>query len=222
MRSIGREGARLHVRSVAYNGAVTNDRTPSPGSDGRRARGDRTRHDVARQAAMTATVHGLDAITVGSLAARTGHSKSGILTVFANREAIQLAAVAEARSLYAEHVVNPSRDAAPGGPRLRALLDNWVAYLRAGVFPGGCFITTTSVEYGHREGPVADAVRELARDWLRLLEAELAAAGSADPAEDGFRIDAYLRAANTRFQLFGDEFELDRAHRLALRVVESA
>ncbi len=168
---------------------------------------------------MTATVHGLDTITVGTLATRTGHSKSGILTVFANREAIQLAAVAEARKLYVRHVIDPSLDAPSGTPRLRALLDNWVAYLRAGVFPGGCFITTTSVEYGHREGPVADAVRALAGDWLRLLEAELTNAVSADPAEDAFRIDAYLRAATTRYQLFGDPGELERAHRLALGVV---
>ncbi|MDI2127547.1 TetR/AcrR family transcriptional regulator [Yinghuangia seranimata] len=192
---------------------------PAPRADGRRARGDRTRHDVARQAAMSATVHGLDAITVGALAARTGHSKSGILTVFANREAIQIAAVAEARTLYLRHVVEPSWPAAPGAPRLRALLDNWVAYLRDGVFPGGCFITATSVEYGRREGPVADAVRGLAREWLDLLEAELSAAGSDSPTDDAFRIDAYLRAANTRYQLFGDEVELERARRLSLDVL---
>ena len=45
---------------------------------------------------MIATTHGLDSITVGALATATGVSKSGILTVFGNREAIQLAAVAEA------------------------------------------------------------------------------------------------------------------------------
>ncbi|GCD96036.1 TetR/AcrR family transcriptional regulator [Embleya hyalina] len=191
----------------------------TPRADGRRARGDRTRHEVARQAAMSATVYGLDAITVGALAARTGHSKSGILTVFANREAIQIAAVAEARALYLRHVVEPSWPAAPGRPRLRALLDNWVAYLRDGVFPGGCFITTTSVEYGRREGPVADAVRDLAREWLHLLESELSAADSPSPADDAFRIDAYLRAANTRYQLFGDDTDLDRAKRLSLNIL---
>ncbi|WP_327673884.1 TetR/AcrR family transcriptional regulator [Kitasatospora sp. NBC_00458] len=195
--------------------------SPAPRTDGRRARGDRTRHEVARQAAMSATVHGLDAITVGTLAARTGHSKSGILTVFANREAIQIAAVAEARALYLRHVVEPSWPAVPGRPRLCALLDHWVAYLRDGVFPGGCFITKTSVEYGHREGPVADAVRDLAREWLHLLESELSAAGSRFPEDDAFRIDAYLRAANTRYQLFGDDTDLDRARRLSLDVLSA-
>jgi AcrR family transcriptional regulator len=190
--------------------------------DGRRARGDRTRHEVARQAAMTATVHGLDSITVGSLAAQTGHSKSGILTVFANREAIQLAAVAEARRLYREHVIDPAWPATPGKPRLRLLLTHWVTYLRNGVFPGGCFIAATSVEYGHRAGPVAEAVRNLTREWLRLLESELSTAGSDNPADDAFRVDAYLRAGNTRYQLFGDAGELDRAQRLALQVLDTS
>lgn len=168
---------------------------------------------------MVATVHGLDSITVGSLAEQTGHSKSGILTVFTNREAIQIAAVAEARRLYRDHVIAPAWHLEAGKLRLRAVLANWVAYLRNEIFPGGCFIAATSVEYGHREGPVADAVRDLTREWLQILEAELTTAGSAEPADDAFRIDAYLRAGNTRFQLFGDDADLDRAHRLALRVV---
>lgn len=139
--------------------------------------------------------------------------------MFPNREAIQIAAVAEARRLYRHHVIGPAWPADPGVPRLRALLENWVAYLRHGVFPGGCFIAATSVEYGHRDGPVADAVRTLTREWLHLLESELSTAGREAPSDDAFRIDAYLRAGNTRFQLFGDAGELDRAHRLALHVL---
>lgn len=190
--------------------------------DGRRARGDATRRRVARCAAMTATVHGLDSITVGSLAEETGVSKSGIMTVFGNREAIQVAAVAEARRIYRETVVGPAWHQPAGAVRLRALLETWLDYVRAGVFPGGCFIAATSVEYGHRDGPVADAVRRLKREWLDLLESELTVAGSAAPADDAFRIDAYLDAGNTRFQLYGapdDVSEIERAVRLALAVI---
>ncbi|MDF8264332.1 TetR/AcrR family transcriptional regulator [Luteipulveratus flavus] len=190
--------------------------------DGRRARGDATRRTAARHAAKIATTHGLDSITVGSLASATGLSKSGILTVFGSREAIQVAAVAEARRIYRETVIAPVWDREPGVPRLSALLDAWVAYLRAYVFPGGCFIAATTVEYGHREGPVADAVRRLKREWLDLLEAELATAGATDPAGDAFRIDAYLNAANGRRELFGDDAALDRALAMARDVVTAA
>jgi AcrR family transcriptional regulator len=195
--------------------------TDLPVTDGRRVRGDATRKRVAREAAMVATVSGLDSITVGSLSERTGVSKSGILTVFGSREAIQVAAVAEARRIYQEVVLAPVWDQPSGGPRLRALLRSWVDYLKADTFPGGCFIAATSVEYGHRTGPVADAVRRLKREWLDLLESELAAAGSADPVDDAFRIDAYLTAGNTQDQLLGDQSwsGTERAARLALDVI---
>jgi AcrR family transcriptional regulator len=188
--------------------------------DGRRARGDATRRKVARAAAMVATTHGLDSISVGALAAATGLSKSGILTVFGTREAIQVAAVAEARRIYVEAVISPGWSATAGTGRLRALLQAWVGYLRAETFPGGCFVAATTAEYGHRAGPVAAAVRDLKREWLLLLESELRTAGSTDPAADAFRIDAYLIAGNTRRELFGDDAELDRARELALAVVE--
>ncbi|QLY28053.1 TetR/AcrR family transcriptional regulator [Nocardia huaxiensis] len=190
-----------------------------PPTDGRRARGDATRRTAARKAAEIATTHGLDAITVGALATATGLSKSGILTVFPNREAIQVAAVAEARRIYRETVIAPTWDREPGEPRLRALVDSWIAYLKAGVFPGGCFVSATSVEYGHRDGPVADAVRRLKREWLQLLEAEFTAAGSANPAATAFKFDALLTAGNVRRELFGDDSELDTARDLALEVL---
>jgi AcrR family transcriptional regulator len=189
--------------------------------DGRRARGDVTRRTVARAAARAATVEGLDSITVGGLAAITGVSKSGILTVFGTREAIQIAAVAEARRLYQEWVVLPAWSKPAGAERLTALIEHWVAYTKADVFPGGCFVAATSVEFGHRDGPVAESVQRLKREWLDLLEAELTAAGATNPGDDAFRIDSYLCMGNTRWQLYGDETEIDRAARLALDVIQA-
>lgn len=171
---------------------------------------------------MSATVDGLDAITVGRLAEQTGVSKSGILTVFGTREAIQVAAVAQARRIYLDAVVGPAWGLAPGRDRLLGLVDAWVAYVRDEVFPGGCFVAVASVEYGRREGAVADAVRRLKREWLDLLTSELRLAGSADPEDDAFRIDAFLDAGNTAYQLWGrpgDLGEIERAARLARAVV---
>lgn len=183
-------------------------------TDGRRVRGDATRQKAARAAARIATVSGLDSISVGGLAGETGLSKSGILTVFPNREAIQVEAVAEARRIYREQIIGPAWAAEPGRARLLALLDQWVAFLRAGEhFPGGCFIAATSAEYGHRKGPVADAVRRLKREWLDLLQTEL---GDDDLA---FQVDALMVAGNTRYQLFDDRAELDRAARLVRALV---
>lgn len=189
--------------------------------DGRRARGDATRRKAARAAARIATVNGLDSISVGGLASATGLSKSGILTVFPNREAIQVEAVAEARRIYREHIIGPAWQAEPGRPRLHALVDHWTTFLRSEeFFPGGCFIAATSVEFGHREGAVADAVRRLKREWIGLLETELAAAGASEPEDLTFAIDALMTAGNARHQLFGDAAEIDRAVRLIRALVD--
>lgn len=67
---------------------------------------------------------------------------------------------------------------------------------------------------------MADAVRKLKQDWLDLLQRELAAAGSSDPARDAFVIDAYLVAANTRRELFGDDSQLALAGELAHAVID--
>jgi AcrR family transcriptional regulator len=191
-------------------------------TDGRRLRGERTRRTAARTAADIATTHGLDSVTVGTLATATGLSKSGILTVFGTREAILVAAVAEARRVYLAHVVAPVWHREPGRERLHALLDAWVDHLRARVFPGGCFISATSAEFGHRDGPVAEAVRKLKREWLDLLEADLAVAGARSPSDDAFAVDALLVAGNVRRELFGSDDDLDRARRLAGAVVDAA
>ncbi len=208
--------------STSSRTSIIGSVTELPSTDGRRVRGDLTRRRTARAAADIATTHGLDSITVGSLAKATGLSKSGILTVFGSREAIQLAAVAQARQVYLDTVIAPAWRKPPGPARLRALLDAWLAYLLDEVFPGGCFISATSVEYGHRDGPVADAVRDLKAEWLHLLEQQLAAAGSSGPEDDAFRIDALLAMGNARRELFGDDAELARAHALALEVVKQA
>lgn len=168
---------------------------------------------------MVATVCGLDSITVGGLAAATGVSKSGILTVFGSRESIQVAAVGAARRIFREAVMAPAWGAEPGAARLHAVLDAWLAYQRGQVFRGGCFLTATAVEYGHRDGVVADSVRALKREWLDVLAADLTTAGHSDPDDAAFRIDAFLSAGNTAHQLFGDDAALERGVRHARSVV---
>ncbi|MGH1564289.1 TetR/AcrR family transcriptional regulator [Mumia sp. DW29H23] len=189
-------------------------------TDGRRARGDATRQKVARYAADQATLHGLDSVSVGQLATATGVSKSGILTVFENREAIQLAAIAEARRVFVAEVVAPVWTVEAGAPRLRALVESWAAYVRRHVFPGGCFLVTTSAEYGAQQGGVADAVRALKREWLEVLASDAALAGG-DGRKAAFALDAFLAAGSVRHALFEDDAELELAVSCAFDVIDA-
>jgi AcrR family transcriptional regulator len=195
--------------------------------DGRRERGDATRRRAARCAADLASIGGLESVTVGRLAAATGLSKSGILTVFENREAIQLATVAEARRVYGAHVIGPAWNRQPGLSRLRGWVDAWIGYVDARVFPGGCFLQTTTAEYAAQEGPVADAVRSLKHEWLDLLEADFrvalpdTAAGRRRAAEAAFELDAFLNAGLVRHRLLRDADALVLVKRSANRLLRS-
>src|SRR5262249_41669034 len=75
--------------------------------------------------------HGLDSVTIGSLADDMGLSKSGIFTQFGSIGALH-AALAEAYARRFEHeVIAASRSQAPGLPRLRALCHFWATHVSA-------------------------------------------------------------------------------------------
>jgi AcrR family transcriptional regulator len=192
----------------------------------------RTTADVAGSRAETldaavalASIVGLEGVTIGGLADRLGMSKSGLIGRFGSKEELQLATLERAVAIFRSLVYEPVADVPAGLPRLQAVCDAWVAYLGRPPFPGGCFLTTVSVEFDAREGAVTEAVRRVMRTWVGFLEHEAAvavAAGElpgADPADVAFSINALGVGANCAFQLHRDPATLDRAHRAMARVL---
>src|SRR3954454_4241201 len=116
------------------------------GTDGRRARGDRTRHAVAVQAAAIASVDGLGGMTLSRLADALGVGKSSIQSAYRTKEELQLAAVSAATDIFLDAVVLPARDRPHGRKRLEAYVDSWLDYVERRVFPGGCFMVATMSE----------------------------------------------------------------------------
>ena len=203
---------------------MTTETPPTPTAphdgptDGRRVRGDRSRRAVLDLAVQDASVRGLEALTLGSLAARLPVNKSGIAGLFGGKEGLQLAAVEHARGMFVEAVVEPAREVAPGLARLWALMGRWTDYSRRRVFAGGCFFRTVEVEFDTQEGAVRDAVVAAHRDWTSYLRrhAELAVeagelAGGTDVDQLAFEITAMLNAANDGSLLLGDDAVYDRA-----------
>src|SRR3954464_15030638 len=131
-----------------------------------------SRATAVEAAVDIASVEGLEGITIGRLAGELAMSKSGLIGRFGDKEAMQRAVLAAAVERFSDAVWRPAREAAPGLPRLEAIVDAWIAHLRDGVFPGGCFVTTASVEYDARPGPLHDDVKAVVRRWLGVLAAE--------------------------------------------------
>lgn len=187
-------------------------------ADGRRVRGDRSRRAVLDLAVQDASVRGLEALTLGSLASRLPVNKSGIAGLFGGKEGLQLAAVEHARGMFVEAVVEPAREAGAGLERLWSLVRCWADYSRRRVFAGGCFFRTVEVEFDTQDGAVRDAVVAAHRDWTSYLRrhAELAVQAGELAAGTGvdqlaFEITAMLNAANDGSLLLGDDAVYDRA-----------
>jgi AcrR family transcriptional regulator len=181
---------------------------------------------LAAGVALASTV-GLEGLTIGGLAEQLGMSKSGLVGRFGSKQELQLAVLEQAAAVFRDVVYEPAAASPPGLRRLRAICDSWLAYLGRPPFPGGCFLTTASVEFDARPGPVNDAVRRTMRTWLRVLESEARVAAQAgelspdvDPAEIAFTLNALAVGANCDFQLHHDARSLERARRAMAAVLE--
>ena len=185
----------------------------------RRAAADVAESRAAAVAAAVdlASVEGLEGITIGRLAGELAMSKSGLIGRFGDKEALQRAVFAAAVERFTAAVWEPASRAEPGLPRLEALVDAWIDHLRADVFPGGCFVTTASVEYDARPGPLHDDVAAAVRRWLGLLEAEASRAradgdlpADRDPRDVAFELHSLASGGSVAGRLTGDAAALPR------------
>jgi AcrR family transcriptional regulator len=191
----------------------------TPETDGRRARGARTRASILETAANLASVEGLEGLTIGRLATELGMSKSGLFAHFGSKEELQLATIGAAREIFAREVVAPARAAERGLPRLRALIATKLAYERGEVFDGGCFFETVRGEFdSRRPGPVRDAIEADLDEWNALMRRAIDSAIKAghlradtDAAQLQYEIDALSTTATLRHQMSGDATLFARA-----------
>jgi AcrR family transcriptional regulator len=184
-----------------------------------------SRADTLDAAVALASVVGLEGLTIGRLADQLGMSKSGLVGRFGSKEQLQLAALELAADRFRRIVYQPATEEPPGLRRLNAICDRWIAFLGDPPFPGGCFLTTASVEFDARPGPVNHAVKQVMGQWVKVLEREAAIAiereelpGHLDAKDVGFTLNALAIGANCGFQLHRDPQTLERARR-AMAVV---
>ena len=167
-----------------------------------------TRADVLDAAVSRASVEGLEGLTIGRLADELSMSKSGLFGLFGSKEELQVATFERAVEAFTREVWQPVADRQPGLPRLLALIDRWLAYHRRRALPGGCFVTTATIEFDARPGPLRDAVARARRRMHAVLEADIRTAVEAgdlppgtDPADLAFTLYAIASAASQAIQL---------------------
>jgi AcrR family transcriptional regulator len=167
-----------------------------------------SREEVLEVAVRRASVDGLEGLTIGTLADEVSMSKAGLHGMFGSKEGLQVAAFERAVEDFMREVWRPVQGREPGLPRLLALIDRWLSYHRRRVLPGGCFVTTATIEFDARPGPLRDAVADARRRMHRALEADVRAAVEAgdvpagtNPADTAFGLYALASAASQAIQL---------------------
>src|SRR5688500_2744338 len=161
----------MYERSCYFlNTPMTTLDAPTPGADGRKVRGDRTRRAILAAAVNIASVEGLEGLTIGRLATELEMSKSGLFAHFGSKEELQISTVRAAAAIFAHRVIVPAeQEFEPGIVRLLGMLDIWLDYMEHGIFEGGCFFAAATVEMDGRPGPVRDAVAEQMTRWATAL-----------------------------------------------------
>jgi AcrR family transcriptional regulator len=131
-------------------------------------KGTATRAAIIEAALSVARRDGLEGLTIGVLAERLGMSKSGVFAHFGSREELQLAVLNEYAARFVDTVLRPAVAQPRGLPRLRALLENWLAVL-AEEIAAGCILIGGASEYDDRPGPLHDALVAIVDGWKREL-----------------------------------------------------
>jgi AcrR family transcriptional regulator len=159
----------------------------------RATKGEETRAQILAAAVEQASARGFESLTIGSLAERTGLSKSGLFAHFGSKLDLQVAALDEAARQFTEQVFLPALKAPRGLKRLRALFENWITWPQRAHLPGGCPIDAATREYDHQPGPMRDAVierqRHLDRELSKTVQLAIDTgelAKDADPSEVAF------------------------------------
>jgi AcrR family transcriptional regulator len=171
-------------------------------------KGEETRAQILAAAVAQASAAGFESLTIGSLAERTGLSKSGLFAHFGSRQELQMAALDEAARQFSENVFLPALKAPRGVRRLRALFDLWLRWPSAAKLPGGCPIDAALHEYDHRPGTLREAVIERQRQLDRELQKAVRLA--VDTGELAKDTDAELVA----FELIGIVMSFYRSQHL--------
>jgi len=109
----------------------------------------------------------LESVSIGNLAKATRMSKSGLFAHFQSKENLQIKILEHAGELFAQGVVVPALMEKAGIERIKALVNNWIAW--SSKLSGGCIFVSSSTEFTDRPGKVRDYILKQQEDWIDSL-----------------------------------------------------
>ncbi|HUL83051.1 MAG TPA: TetR/AcrR family transcriptional regulator [Gammaproteobacteria bacterium] len=187
-------------------------------------KGEITRASILRHAVSVASVHGLDGLTIGRLAERSGLSKSGLFGHFGSKDALKLAVLEAVVEDFRARVILPALREPTGTERLRRLFTAWLEWAAEEQRDGGCPLLGASIELDDQPGALRDYLVEKQKAWLDCIarithkaidERELRA--DLDVEQFAFELNSIGLGFNFAHRLLADR----RARARAVRAFES-
>ncbi len=123
----------------------------------RASKGEETRTAILKAALKHASKEGFEGITIGTLAEKTGMSKSGLFAHFGSKEELQIATLDEAIRRFNETTWQLAMKSPRGLKRLNAICDNWLIWTTRCELTG-CPMMTAITEFDDKPGAVRDAL----------------------------------------------------------------
>jgi AcrR family transcriptional regulator len=186
-----------------------------------------TRASIVDAALEMAKAGGLESLTIGGVAERTGLSKSGVFSRVGSREELQLAALQEYEQRFVADVLAPALREPRGLPRLYAMFRRWAQQIIGD--EAGCIFISAAVEYDDRSGPVRDAVLAGIAEWRRQLARTLRQAvdegqlrPDADVEQMAFEMHALMMGLHHDVRLFRDPRAADRTLKAIDRLLQQS
>ncbi len=130
------------------------------------SKGETTKTAILERASKLASAIGLEALTIGNLAAAMEMSKSGLFAHFGSKENLQLEVLRYSARCFLDDVVRPAFQQAPGEPRVLAIFEYWLRWVKANQLEGGCLFIQSATEFDDQPGPVRDCLEYSQREWL--------------------------------------------------------
>lgn len=189
-------------------------------------KGETTRSTILQRAYEIASVVGLEGLSIGTLAAAVGMSKSGVFAHFGSREELQLAVVDAAAQHFVQYVLPPAAQAQRGLPRIRAVLHAWFDWIRHN--RGSCLLLAAISEYDDRPGPLRNRIVAYQSRWRDELARAVTIAiecgalrPDTDAAQVAFELNSIALAVQHEVTLSDVEQALARGTRMLDRLLHT-
>ncbi len=155
---------------------------------------------------------GLESLTIGTVADKAGLSKSGVFSRIGSREELQIAVLQEYGRRMTEKALVPALRSPRGLPRLTAIFNGWLDWVRDEGVGSSCLFVSGAVEYDDRPGPVRDAVLAGLAEWRRQLGRTVRQAmdeghlrPDTDPEQVAFELVSIILGVHNDIRLFRDQ-----------------